>query len=129
MDNASELKRIDPPNCGCTDCATGHSKPINICTEEELEQLRCGELRNASGMRVTGKISDAKIEPDHRLINTFISMYKRKGPPPRGFYELANGGRLHYKQVIPEHMWPLPERINHILAARKRAEIRTKYPR
>ena len=60
MSNASELKRIDPPNCGCTDCATGYSKPINICTEEELEQLRCGELRNASGKRVTVKISEVE---------------------------------------------------------------------
>ena len=118
-DSSKDVK--DPPNCCCTDCATGYSKPINRCTEEELEQLRCGRLRNASVMRVTGKISDAKIEPDHRLINTFISMYKQLGPPPRGFYDLADGGRIHCKQVIPEHMWPLSERINHILAARKRA--------
>ena len=60
MHNASELKRIDPPNCGCTDCATGYSKPINICTEEELEQLHCGELRNAFGKRVTVKISEVE---------------------------------------------------------------------
>lgn len=45
----SELKRIDPKNCGCTDCITGYSQPIDFCSQDELKQLFIGELINASG--------------------------------------------------------------------------------
>lgn len=45
----SKLKRIDPKGCGCTDCITGYSKPIDFCDKSELAMLFVGELYNASG--------------------------------------------------------------------------------
>jgi len=56
----SELKRIDPKNCGCTDCITGYSKPVNFCTQEELVKFMMGEFHDASGceLKVTVNYED-----------------------------------------------------------------------
>jgi len=43
------IKRVDPPNCGCTDCATGYSKPVNRCSEKELCSMIIGTINNATG--------------------------------------------------------------------------------
>lgn len=45
------IKRIDPPDCDCTDCITGYSKPINFATEHELGvAFYCPkQISNASG--------------------------------------------------------------------------------
>ncbi len=44
-----ELRRIDPKGCGCTDCITGYSKPIDECTQEQLYLMHLGIFDNASG--------------------------------------------------------------------------------
>jgi hypothetical protein len=44
-----KIKIIDPPDCGCTDCITEYSKPINYCTKQELLQMHWGVIPNASG--------------------------------------------------------------------------------
>ena len=41
-------KRIDPPNCGCTDCLTGYSVSIDRATEIELGMCEGGTIQNAS---------------------------------------------------------------------------------
>jgi hypothetical protein len=51
-----KLKRIDPPDCGCTDCIIGYSKPINHCSCDELMLLHLELLQNASGLKTTVKI-------------------------------------------------------------------------
>ena len=43
-----KLKRIDPKGCGCTDCIIGYSKPIDLCSDEELKKLYLGLIYNAS---------------------------------------------------------------------------------
>ncbi len=34
IDSQPEPKRIDPPDCGCTDCITGYSRPARPGEEE-----------------------------------------------------------------------------------------------
>lgn len=47
------VKRIDPPDCGCTDCITGYSKPINNMNQNELAIAFYTPLPNVSGFRIT----------------------------------------------------------------------------
>ena len=56
-----ELKRIDPVDCGCTDCIIGYSKPIDCCTESELVRLHFGLLQNASGCKIKVKVEVSYI--------------------------------------------------------------------
>lgn len=44
-----KLRRLDPPGCGCTDCMTGYSKPVDTGADTELWRLMTGRLQNASG--------------------------------------------------------------------------------
>lgn len=46
-----ELRRIDPPNCGCTDCLTGYSKPWNAASDDEQAAMLCGRLDDATSGR------------------------------------------------------------------------------
>jgi len=43
------IKRMDPPDCGCTDCITGYSKPLDFASDEELQLLKVGVIYNATG--------------------------------------------------------------------------------
>jgi hypothetical protein len=43
------LIRIDPIDCGCTDCMTGDSRPVNQCTDYHKMRCALGEIENASG--------------------------------------------------------------------------------
>lgn len=43
------LARIDPPNCGCTDCLTGYSRPWNATTAQERRDMIAGKLQDATG--------------------------------------------------------------------------------
>ena len=52
-----KLNRIDPPDCGCTDCLTGYSEPANEVSQKELKKLFKGKLRNATGMVVVRKVT------------------------------------------------------------------------
>jgi len=51
-----KLKRIDPPECACTDCIIGNSKSIDCCSDDELMCLHLGLLQNASGYKTKVKI-------------------------------------------------------------------------
>lgn len=57
MPSSTELTRVDPEGCGCTDCIVGYSKPIDTCTQEQLVMLHFGVLTNASGCEVTAEIT------------------------------------------------------------------------
>ena len=45
-----QLRRIDPENCGCTDCHIGYSRPVDAATGAELYAMLNGELVNATGL-------------------------------------------------------------------------------
>jgi hypothetical protein len=48
----NDPRRIDPPTCGCTDCITGYSKPMDEATDQELWQMMIGLKQNATGFDV-----------------------------------------------------------------------------
>jgi len=52
---SEKLTRIDPEGCGCTDCGSGYSMPINYCSQKELKKLKKGKLDNASGCKIITK--------------------------------------------------------------------------
>jgi len=49
--------RIDPPNCGCTDCLTDRSVPLNVEDQHQLEMLYEGEYTNATGYQIARDIT------------------------------------------------------------------------
>jgi len=46
---ASEPKRVDPPSCGCTDCLTGYSVPLNLATWQTVKAMIHGDVQDATG--------------------------------------------------------------------------------
>ena len=56
------LKRIDPSDCGCTDCLTGHSKPFNTVTEFHLQGLRDGMLLDSTSGEFDNYIEQLRME-------------------------------------------------------------------
>lgn len=46
----SELFRLDPPGCGCTDCLTGYSKPLNEASDPEITLLHLDMIDDATGV-------------------------------------------------------------------------------
>jgi hypothetical protein len=44
-----DLKRVDPPGCGCTDCLVGYSKPLDELDQSEKLALGLGLLFDATG--------------------------------------------------------------------------------
>ncbi|MBT0771741.1 hypothetical protein KIH74_22565 [Kineosporia sp. J2-2] len=45
----SDLKAIDPPMCGCTDCITGYLKPWSEASTNERHAALSGALENRTG--------------------------------------------------------------------------------
>lgn len=41
-------KRVDPPGCGCTDCLTGYSIPLDRADAKTVKRLVEGKLRNST---------------------------------------------------------------------------------
>jgi hypothetical protein len=49
----SEPKRIDPPDCGCTDCLTGYSRPLSPWgDDDQFAALLHGQADNATGVEL-----------------------------------------------------------------------------
>jgi len=46
---ATDIKRIDPRGCGCTDCLIGYSKPLGFADGTELFLMLQGAIQNATG--------------------------------------------------------------------------------
>ena len=41
-------QRVDPRHCGCTDCLTGYSVPLNMITQQTVQDLIRGKVQNAT---------------------------------------------------------------------------------
>lgn len=48
----SDVRAVDPPGCGCTECLTGEYIPLDQASEEQLVMLLRGELRDNTGLPV-----------------------------------------------------------------------------
>lgn len=48
-----QTRRIDPDNCGCTDCLTGYSVPLSQATIDQVTGMLAGRLINATGQTFT----------------------------------------------------------------------------
>lgn len=44
--DAPRLRAIDPSGCGCTECLTGEYKPLDRATDEDIQALLGGALRD-----------------------------------------------------------------------------------
>ena len=52
-----KLQRIDPPDCGCTDCLVGYSAPLDAPIDPVVaEALIDGRLINASGREIVRRV-------------------------------------------------------------------------
>jgi hypothetical protein len=45
-------KRVDPPSCGCTDCLTGYSVPLNLATWQTVKAMIHGDVQDATGTKL-----------------------------------------------------------------------------
>jgi len=46
-----QIKRLDPPGCGCTDCITSppYSRPIDTVSDDLVISMLMGDVLNATG--------------------------------------------------------------------------------
>jgi hypothetical protein len=44
-----QVTQLDPYGCGCTECLTGESVPLNQATDEQVLAMILGEIGNATG--------------------------------------------------------------------------------
>jgi hypothetical protein len=49
---ADDPKRVDPPSCGCTDCLTGYSVPLNLATWQTVKAMIHGDVQDATGTKL-----------------------------------------------------------------------------
>lgn len=69
------IARLDPPGCGCTDCLTGHSRPIDVASNEELAACARGQIENATGYeRVTVVPWEGLLTQSNSQIRKFASL-------------------------------------------------------
>lgn len=47
---SAQVKRMDPSDCGCTDCLTGYSVPINYATAAHFDAVVSGDMTDATGL-------------------------------------------------------------------------------
>lgn len=46
MSDHIKLLAIDPHDCGCTECLTGEYVPASQATDDQIQQLMLGEIRD-----------------------------------------------------------------------------------
>lgn len=56
--------RIDPPDCGCTDCLVGWSVPLYRATKFQLAAMMAGYVQNATGIKTNGFSADIEVTHD-----------------------------------------------------------------
>ena len=44
----NDTQRVDPPTCGCTDCLTGYSVPLNLATWQTIRAMIHGDVQDAT---------------------------------------------------------------------------------
>jgi hypothetical protein len=44
----AQPQRVDPPGCGCTDCLTGYSVPLNLATWQTVKAMVGGDVQDAT---------------------------------------------------------------------------------
>jgi hypothetical protein len=57
-------RRVDPPRCGCTDCITGYSIPLNLATWQVVKAMINGEIQDATSFEWDIRIV---VTPEHQL--------------------------------------------------------------
>lgn len=50
LNDPFSFKRTDPEGCGCTDCLTGFSIPVNQLTNEQIDYACENDIFDASGL-------------------------------------------------------------------------------
>lgn len=43
-------KRMDPPDCSCTDCLTGYSIPIDVAIAVHFDSIADGNMQDFTGL-------------------------------------------------------------------------------
>lgn len=58
----TQPERVDPPNCGCTDCLTGYSVPLNLATWQTIKAMINGDVQDATSteLEVTVVVTPAR---------------------------------------------------------------------
>lgn len=47
------IQRLDPPTCGCTDCLTGYSRPLDQASAVLIRRMIKGRVQDATGLTFT----------------------------------------------------------------------------
>jgi hypothetical protein len=71
-----EFSRIDPRGCGCTDCLTGYSKPLDVAAERDIDRMLDGGLVDATGMdwaEVEERMEKARRQARDEAIREYAS--------------------------------------------------------
>lgn len=76
-------RRIDPPDCGCTDCQTGYSVPLDQASDGQRIAALCGFMADATGGELLRRADALEVAA--------AAAYRRAGSPAVGvFQEVAS---------------------------------------
>jgi len=60
----SEIVGIDPRDCGCTDCLTGRTVPLDAASAEQIAAMLKGQIANRTSEEFTVLLTVRPTEPD-----------------------------------------------------------------